>query len=143
MTDKEYSVKQYLERARELQRAIETYEEALEVEKARVPRSSSIIKFSKVKGGKNNSSEDRLYKYLERAEKIEKKITALENEKQKIADTIEMVDDIKLKMVLIRRYILCDTWEDVATHLNYDRRWVTELHLRAIKELVKLKITHP
>ena len=29
MTDKEYSVKQYLERARELQRAIETYQEAL------------------------------------------------------------------------------------------------------------------
>ncbi len=143
MTDKEYNVKLYLERARELQRAIETYEEALEVERAKVPRSSSIIKFSKVKGGRNNSSEDRLYKFLERAERIEKKITALENEKQKIADTIELVNDIKLKMVLIRRYILCENWEDVAKHLNYDRRWITELHLRAIKELVKLKITHP
>lgn len=143
MTDKEYNVKLYLERARELQRAIETYEEALEVERAKVPRSSSIIKFSKVKGGRNNSSEDRLYKFLERAKRIEKKITALENEKQKIADTIELVNDIKLKMVLIRRYILCENWEDVAKHLNYDRRWITELHLRAIKELVKLKITHP
>ena len=72
MTDKEYKVKQYLERARELQRAIETYEEALQVERAKVPRSSSIIKFSKVKGGRNNSSEDRLYKYLERAENLTK-----------------------------------------------------------------------
>lgn len=143
MTNKEFRVKEYLERARVLNTAIETYRMRLEEERLIIPRSTSIIKFTKVKGAKRNTDEERLMRYLERAEKIEKKIDALEKEKEQISETIEMVKDIKLKTVLIKRYLLSMSWEEVAKQMHYDRRWVTELHLRAIKELVKLNVIHP
>lgn len=56
----------------------------------------------------------------------------------KIEGTIDRIQNVDYQMVLQKRYIGLETWEDIAEEMHYSGRWVLVLHGRALQEVEKL-----
>lgn len=52
---------------------------------------------------------------------------------KEIHDRIHQMQDGAEKEVLIRRYLMGRTWEQIAVDMDYNYRWVLRLHGRALK----------
>lgn len=63
---------------------------------------------------------------------IDGEIELLAAVEREITRTINAVQDERLQLVLYRRYILGEKWEQIAVNLNLDYRWVLRLHGRAL-----------
>ena len=55
---------------------------------------------------------------------------------RRIEQEIERLEDEREKTLLRLRYLCCMSWEDVASTMHYDVRWVFQLHGRALKSFV-------
>ena len=64
--------------------------------------------------------------------KIDGEIKLLAAVEHEITRTINAVQDERLQLVLYRRYLLGEKWEQIAVNLNLDYRWVLRLHGRAL-----------
>lgn len=53
----------------------------------------------------------------------------------KIIAAINRLQDQRYREVLQRRYIGGETWDEIAVHMHYDRRWVTKLHGEALERI--------
>lgn len=75
------------------------------------------------------------------AEAEERKLNELiENaiaERTKITERINRVDDLLYRELLIRRFIACQTYEQIAESMSMSTRWVYKLMKRAFKYLEK------
>ena len=61
---------------------------------------------------------------------------------KEIHDRIHKMQDGAEKEVLIRRYLMGRTWEQIAVEMNYNYRWVLRLHGRALKNFEISEISH-
>ena len=52
---------------------------------------------------------------------------------QEIYDRIHSLSEGAEKEVLVRRYLLMETWETIAAQMHYTRRHITRLHGRALR----------
>lgn len=52
-----------------------------------------------------------------------------------VTKLIKRVDDARLESILVKRYILCETWDEISSDLDIDRRWCFRLHDQAIERL--------
>ena len=74
------------------------------------------------------------------AARLDDLIRQLEQEKEaavkqyeEIHTQIHKMRDETEKEVLIRRYLLGETWEQIAVNMNYNYRWVLRIHGKALK----------
>ena len=51
--------------------------------------------------------------------------------KKDIVDVIAKVDDVKYRILLEKRYLCGETWEEITMSLYHNRRWVFRLHDKA------------
>ena len=61
---------------------------------------------------------------------------------KEIHDRIYQMQDGAEKEVLIRRYLMGRTWEQIAVDMDYNYRWVLRLHGRALKNFEISEISH-
>ena len=61
---------------------------------------------------------------------------------KEIHDRIYQMQDGAEKEVLIRRYLMGRTWEQIAVEMDYSYRWVLRLHGRALKNFEISEISH-
>ena len=54
---------------------------------------------------------------------------------EQVTELIKRVGDGKLESILVKRYILCETWDKISEDLDIDRRWCFRLHDQAIERL--------
>jgi len=100
--------------------------------------SASKIKEINVQGGKPETLEDRIIKYIEYSNEIDDLIGQLVRMKMKVVREIEMLDSGLDRALLTERYINNKDWEEVADCLGYEKRYTLKLHndaLRAFKRL--------
>ncbi len=83
------------------------------------------------------------------AARLDALISQLEHEQamavrqyNEIHDRIHKLQDGAEKEVLIRRYLMGRTWEQIAVEMNYNYRWVLRLHGRALKNFEISEISH-
>ncbi len=92
------------------------------------------------------SGEDRLPKIIAKIADMEadvdKEIDELQSKKEDVQKIINLVPDKKQRKVLERRYIKGEKWEQIAVNLNYDYRWVTRLHGRALITVSELIVKY-
>lgn len=67
---------------------------------------------------------------------INTKIDEILKTKQRVEEVIQTVQDGTLQEALDRRYILRETWEQIAVHMNYTYQWTCSLYGKALKELI-------
>ena len=58
--------------------------------------------------------------------------------KKDIVDVIGKVDDVKFRILLEKRYLCGETWEEITVSLYHNRRWVFRLHDKALDEVQKI-----
>ena len=61
---------------------------------------------------------------------------------KEIHDRIHKMQDGAEKEVLIRRYLMGRTWEQIAAEMDYNYRWVLRLHGRALRSFEISEISH-
>ena len=67
-------------------------------------------------------------KYLEEIKRATSKRDSIEN-------AIENIDGGLLSEVLFQKYILCKSMENIGRDINYSKRQIERLHLKAIEKL--------
>lgn len=54
---------------------------------------------------------------------------------EEVTNLIKRVNDARLESILVKRYILCETWDEISFDLDLDRRWCFRLHDQAVERL--------
>lgn len=84
----------------------------------------------------NRQTEAPFVRGLERVWEMEKRIDAeidrLVDLKEQIRGIIDRLDNPDEQMLLRYRYLHHDTWENIASMMNYSVRWVYKLHAKAL-----------
>lgn len=82
-------------------------------------------------------SGDSMVRLIAKAEDAEADLVAemdhLLDIKQKISEEIEALDDERYKTLLLKRYIMLKSWEQIAVEMGYRIKWVYDLHGRALR----------
>ena len=137
MTPKEY-LQQYRYAVRRVAAAQEHRDELREIAERITPNYAS-------EGGGTHQSGDKLGSAVARIIDAEKRVSAeielMIATKNDIENTINAVNDDRLKDILYSRYICGKKWEQIAVDLNIEYRWLLRLHGRALQE-VKNEIDH-
>ena len=132
------TAKEYLRRAYKLNEEIDQLEAAKRTMFNRITSITPKYNSDTVSGTKDPHKYDA---YAQFAAEIDNRVDELVSIKSDILNTINKVEDAKLRTLLIARYINFMTFESIAVMMNYDWRHIMRLHsvaLKAIDEVLKM-----
>ena len=132
------TAKEYLRRAYKLNEEIDQLETAKHEMFSRITSITPDYNGDTVSGTKDPHKYDA---YAQFAAEIDNRVDELISIKSDILNTINKVEDAKLRTLLIARYINFMTFEGIAVMMNYDWRHIMRLHsaaLKAIDEVLKM-----
>ncbi len=129
--------KAYLERYKEANQEIDRLCEELSRWRALATKITPVLSQEPAGGHEGeNQIELAVEKIIALEGQINTKIDEMLKTKQRVEKAIQTVQDGTLREVLDRRYILGETWEQIAVHMNYTYQWTCSLHGKALKELI-------
>ena len=85
---------------------------------------------------------DAICKLVDIKNDLKEELTQLINLKVRILELIHSVKNLEYQLILEKRYLCYQQWEEIAYDLNYSVSWVLKLHrkaLKAVEAIVKLK----
>ena len=128
------TIKKWLNRGRYALHEIETLAES---KKAAIARATKITGSynERVVGVKGNRHDAALIAAAELGVDIDIRIAELNGILCEISHAIYSVDDGLLRILLINRYVLLKTWEQIAVDMNYGWAQVHRLHSKAIRKI--------
>lgn len=129
------TAKEYLRRAYKLNEEIDQLEAAKRTMFNRITSITPDYNGDTVSGTKDPHKYDA---YAQFAAEIDNRVDELISIKSDILNTINKVEDAKLRTLLIARYINFMTFESIAVMMNYDWRWIMQLHSRALMEIERI-----
>ena len=129
------TAKEYLRRAYKLNEEIDQLETAKHEMFSRITSITPDYNGDTVSGTKDPHKYDA---YAQFAAEIDNRVDELVSIKSDILNTIKKVEDAKLRTLLIARYINFMTFESIAVMMNYDWRWIMQLHSRALMEIERI-----
>ncbi len=92
-----------------------------------------------VKHSRNNTAmQDTIEKIMLVEEKLNQEIDELVDTKIEIARVIDMVPDVTLRLILEKRYLLFQYWEQIALELGWSARWLQVRHREAVREVQRI-----
>nr|DAF12936.1 MAG TPA: Protein of unknown function (DUF1492) [Caudoviricetes sp.] len=77
------------------------------------------------------------------AERVNRQWGAVITRREEAKALIAKVPDVRYREVLTRRYILCESWEQIACAMGYNYRWTTRLHGAALGAFEKEALKSP
>ena len=85
-----------------------------------------------------HSLEDTIVRLMEAEEEINCQIDELIQLKIEIGETIDQVENETRRLILEKRYLCFLSWDQIASDLNYSRRWVLNQHDRAVEAVGRI-----
>lgn len=133
------TAKQYLKQIRKLDNLIATKLELLEKMRAMSTSVSQTFEPNKIKN-KNlrNKTEDLIIKIVDLEREITDDIDRLVDLKRAILQKIDKLENKDYIRILIKRYLLDRTWEQIAVEMKYSFRHVIRMHGHALREFEKI-----
>lgn len=134
------TAKQYLKQAYRLNELINSdLEEVAQLRTMVTSISSLDIKSDVVSSSKNTSSpfEKTIIKILDLENKINVEIDQYIDLKNEIKDQINAIEQSDLRLILQKRYLNFQKWEQIAVDMNYGYQWIHKLHNIALVEFSK------
>ena len=130
-------LKQKLRSAFVLQKQIEA--EYVELQNLRDNASRITPAYSLAPGGGGNGQriENAMAKIVDAENLIRSDIELLAIALGEIRQMIALVDDPVLRLVLHKRYLCYQKWEQIATDLNYSWQWLHKMHGRALNAILR------
>lgn len=133
------TIKQWMQRAWEIDKNINALKQEVENEKTRIMRVTAQYNDIKVQTAKQNSKENAIIKYINYNEKLEQQINELYTVKQEIFDAISKLENASYRTLLTLRYLQFMTWERIAQNMELkDVRWIYVMHNRALQAVSKI-----
>lgn len=130
------TAKEYLGQAWKLEREITV--RLSELEAMRSALHGRGINYERIGGqAADNALEKAICRVVVREDEINKEIAQLVAKKAEIASTISMLSDVRLRELLVRRYLCFEQWSKISNEMRLDLRWVYRLHERALREIGK------
>jgi len=129
------NAKDYLSQAFQLDLRINSKLEQVSMLRGLALKTTSVLQDDKVQSTKQQSPmETALVKLMSLEEEINDDIDQLIDLKRELAAFVSEMDTPSYRLLLELRYLSGSTWEEVATIMGYDVRWVYRLHRKALKE---------
>ena len=92
-----------------------------------------------VKHSRNNTAmQDTIEKIIMVEEKLNQAIDELVDTMIEIARVIDLVPDVTLRLILEKRYLLFQYWEQIAVELGWSTRWLQVRHREAVAEVQRI-----
>ena len=129
------TAKEYLSSAFLLDRRIR-----IELEKVRAMRASLDYKSPALQGsgGSGEGLEGQIAKVLCYEQHTRELIGELVCRKLEIGLTLDRVSDLRLREILVRRYLSFQKWEQIAVDMTIDLRWLYRLHKKGLAEVERI-----
>ncbi len=82
---------------------------------------------------KTYALEESVIKIVEAENEIKAQVDQLVQTMMEIRNVIATVQDVKLRLVLEKRYLLFQAWKDIAADMDRSVRWVQQKHVMALE----------
>ena len=127
------NAKTYLSRAYCIELQVQSKQEQIEALKSLACRVTAGAGREPVKKTRNvTAMQDTVVRILEAEEDLNRRIDDLVAMKLEIAETIDRVEDVTLRLILEKRYLAFLSWGQIAMDLHYSGRWLLKKHLAAL-----------
>ena len=87
--------------------------------------------------------QDTITKIVEEEKILNSRIDRLVDAKREIREVIDLVEDVTLRLILEKRYLLFQPWEEIAIDLGITSRWAKDRHKEALKVVDRILEEHP
>ncbi|MDL2205815.1 DUF1492 domain-containing protein [Eubacteriales bacterium OttesenSCG-928-N13] len=85
-----------------------------------------------------SSLEDTIIRIIEAEGELNSQIDKLVQLKMEIAVNIDKVRNESYRLILEKRYLCFEQWDQIAQDMNYSRRWVLNRHERAVEVMDRI-----
>lgn len=126
-------VKDFFERLYKINQKINLEMDKLAILQARATKGTATLSFASGQSGNNLNVESNAIKMVELEDKIGKYIIEAKVIENEIEEAINILEDDRLKFILYARYIYFENWGDIASKMNYSKRYVMTLHKKAFE----------
>lgn len=130
MTAKEY-LRQYLD----VDRAINAKLEQIRRLRELATKTTQTLQPDKVQSSNENKTEKIIAKIVDLENEVDAEIDRLVDIKAQIEAVIRQVPDGTQRIVLERRYIIGETWEQIAVDLHYSYMQICRIHGKALQKV--------
>ena len=130
------TAKEYLYQAFRLDQQINSKLEQIAKLKHMATQATGRFQAERISGTPQHSPmENALVKLIDLEYEINDDIDRLVDLKREMAVLIAKIGDPSYRILLELRYLVGNTWEEIALRMGYDLRWVYRLHGRALQEV--------
>lgn len=131
------NVKDYLNKARTIERRIRSRVRQLEELRALAERTTAAL--SDIPGSRNvHGREDVMTRFIDQENEIKKDLDELMRAKREITNVIKRVPDMDQRTLLEERYICLRTFNEVAKVLRYSPAHTYRIHAEALESVRKI-----
>ena len=135
--------KEYLNQAYWLDRRIDSKLEQLSALRDTATKTTAVMEGEVVSHTRNvHSLQDVIAKIMDMEAEINSDIDALVDLKRDIMRTIKAVDSPEHQTLLELRYLCFKRWEEISVMMNYNLRYLYQLHDDALKKVVIPETQH-
>ena len=136
--------KDYLNQAFQIEKRIAAKAEQIESLRTAVTKVTTTLIDVKVQGSQQTSRmENIIAKMMDLEEELKTDMDALIAIKSEVMKTIRLVPDPELQLILEKRYLCYEKWEDISIDLNISIQHTFRLHgeaLKKIEEILKMRV---
>lgn len=140
------TIKEYLSQARYLDMRIDSKINQLHSLNDLATKCTSVITGMPHAPSKSTSSmSDTINKIIDLECEINADIDKMVELKETISKIINKVQKTEYRMILEKRYLALQNWENIASDMGYELRWLHRLHGKALNEaekIYKTEISH-
>ena len=133
------NAKAYLSRAYCIELQVQSKQEQIEALRSLACRVTAGGGSEPVSHTRNvTSMQDTIVRILEAEEDLNRRIDDLVAMKLEIAETIDRVEDVTLRLILEKRYLSFLSWGQIAMDLHYSERWLQVKHGEALEAVQRI-----
>ena len=129
------NAKAFLMRGINLERRVDTIKEQIEHYKSLVNDCSVTYSDSPKSTASNYKLEECTQKIMDLQEELCEAMADLVDVTCEISRAIQKIENYDYQDLLVKRYVLGEPWEKIATDLGYELRYIHKLHGRALQEI--------
>ena len=126
--------KEFLNRAYHMEQRVQSKLEQIEALKSLATHVTASFGAEPVDRTRNNTAmQDTVIRIMEAEQELNREIDELVDTKQEIKRTIDLVPDVTLRLILEKRNLCFEKWEQIAIDTYYSLRSVQEKHREAVR----------
>ena len=133
MTEEQTEKKAWLSRAFHAEKAAMAWRAKLERDRSLAERISRSGSGSG--GASGNGTENALIRLAQTEEETQERLQELVNIREEISTAIRTVEDNDMQAILVRRYLVYETFETIADKMHYDESTIRRKHKKALDKI--------